>query len=91
MLGVFGRLRTNFAALIENNANTNRAFAWKFGATIIGCYSHKFNMAIKDLILEHETMKEKVNVFIEKLFYSIPEALLREKVILSGKRCNTTR
>jgi len=91
VLEVFGRSRNNVAALIGDNANTNRAFARKFGAVFIGCHSHKFNLAMKDMLLEHDNVIEKVNVLMGKLSYSIPAALLRQKTSLCAKRCNTTR
>lgn len=79
VLGGFGRSRDNFAAIIGDNANTNRALVRKLGILFIGCYSHKFDLSIKKISLERDKVLKKRNVLVGKLSYLIPAALLRQK------------
>lgn len=90
VLGVFGFSRDNVEALIGDKANTYRALARKFRVLFIGCHSHKFKIAMKEMLLKRDKIEEKVNMLMGNFSHSILAALLRRKTPLSAKRCKTT-
>lgn len=66
LLGIFERSRNNVAALNRDNANTNPAFTRKFGALCIGCRSQKFNLTMKNMLLESDKVIERFDVLMGK-------------------------
>lgn len=67
VLGVYGRNINNVTAMIGDNCKTNKSFVDKTGRGFIGCASHRFNLAVKDLIAEHEPAITKVHELMKKL------------------------
>lgn len=59
VLSVFRRSMHNVVALINDNANTNRAFSWLIGSVLVGCHSPRFNLAVKDVIKNNKKLLTK--------------------------------
>ena len=60
VLNSFGKSWNNVAALCGDNCNTNKAFATLVNKPLVWCYSHRFNLAAKDLLETHKTLIAKV-------------------------------
>lgn len=65
----------NFAALIGNYTSTNRTFSIMVGPYFVGCHSHRFNLAVKDILDGKKDQIDKIQVIVKKLSYSISSAL----------------
>lgn len=50
-LEIFNTERFHIAALVGVNGNSNRAFSWKVESIFVGHNYHKFNLAVRDLVL----------------------------------------
>lgn len=48
VLGVDGKTFDDVPSIIDNNTDTNKSFARMVGQFFLGCYSHLFNLAMKD-------------------------------------------
>lgn len=59
VLSFFNKSMEKFVVLVEDNGNTNWAFYGLVGPIFIHCYSHRFNLAVKDLIYEHSDLKSQ--------------------------------
>lgn len=64
VLELFERSKNSVAGMIGDNASTNRAFAKKAGALSVARHSRKFKFAMKDMLLEHNKVMEKVNMLM---------------------------
>lgn len=91
VLSVFGKTMDNVVALIGDNTSTNKAFARCLGPFFVGCHSHRYNLAMKDILEEYEEVIEKVQAIMKKLSYQIPAAKLRRFTLLKAKQRNVTR
>ena len=47
MLLIYGKTMQDVCVLVGGNCETNRYISKKKGVALIGCYSHKFNLAVK--------------------------------------------
>lgn len=90
-LSIYGKSIENVVAMVGDNENTNKAFARLAGCPFIGCASHRFNLAMKDIISEYRDEITKVNDLMKKLSYQIPAAKLRRFTHLKAKISNETR
>lgn len=81
----------NVVALIGDNVNTKRAFARRVGPDFVGCDSHRFNLAAKDILVSYEDIVEKVHRLMKKMSFQIPAAKLRKLTHLRPKLRNDTR
>lgn len=50
---VYGKTMAKFVATVGDNKYTNNAFYRRFGPSLVGCYSHRYNLAIKHFLSEH--------------------------------------
>lgn len=57
-----------FFALVGDSSSTNKAFALLIGPIFVGCYSHWFNISIKQFLVEHESVIQKTQSLTRKLF-----------------------
>lgn len=81
----------NVTAMTGDNCSTNLSFATKAQAKFVGCASHRFNLAVQDLIEESEAPLQKVNQLMKKLKAPIAAAKLRQVTDLKAKCFNSTR
>ena len=77
VLNLFGKSAENVACVIADNNNTNKAVADAMGASFIGCASHRFNLAVQDIIEIHATVVDKVQTLMIKLRNLTTSAKLR--------------
>lgn len=91
VLGVYDKSFKNVAALIGDNCNTNRAFSRRVGPVFVGCHSHRYNLALKDIMAGHVDTIESVRVLMKRLSYQIPAARLRRHTKLRAKQDCETR
>ena len=91
VLNLFGKNWNNVAALFGYNCNTNKAFATLLDKPLVGSYSHRFNIAVKDLLETHKNSYSKSTRSNETLKNPIPDALLRQVKHLRAKSNNATR
>lgn len=59
---------SSVVVLVRNNASTNRAFTRLVGAVLIGCYSDRFSLAVKDYKREQEFFIDKTTSIDAKTF-----------------------
>lgn len=64
LLGLYGRSFNKVACLIDDNCNTNIAFARLSEKPIIGCARHRFNLAVQLEIKAHSGITDKVRDII---------------------------
>ncbi len=91
VLHSYGKSWSNVAALVGDNCSTNKLFAKKADCKLIGCASHRFNLAVKDIMSPYEDLLAKVNSLMKKLRNIIPSAKLRKLTHLKPKSANATR
>jgi hypothetical protein len=91
VLQSYGKEWKNVVALIGDNCSTNRAFARRACCNLIGCASHRFNLAVKDIIDPYQNLITKVNSVMKKMKNIIPSAKLRKVTHLKPKCANATR
>ncbi|CAG8529665.1 4164_t:CDS:2 [Acaulospora morrowiae] len=53
--------------LVGDNCNTNKALAKLLNISLIGCASHKLNLAVKRFLEEYNTLLENINKLMIKL------------------------
>ncbi len=70
---------------------TNKSIAEKTGCNFIGCASHRFNLAVKDYLVHHSELIDKVSVIMKKLRSPVAAAKLRKLTHLRSLGCNQTR
>lgn len=91
VLSVYGKTMQNVVAVVGDNCNTNRAMSRRIGPIFVGCYSHRFNLAVRDLLSKYKKVTSKVQQVMKKLSYSIPAAQLRKLTPLKAVQANDTR
>ncbi|KAG7363779.1 hypothetical protein IV203_027140 [Nitzschia inconspicua] len=86
--------------IIGDNCNTNKAISRRWGIPLVGCASHRFNLAVKTWIGSQRGLRaalDKVNVLMFKAINLKPAAHLRDltytahEKILVAKTENVTR
>ena len=91
VLSVFGKSMESVVAVVVDNCFTNRAIERKIGAIFVGCYSHRYNLEIKDILCEFDEAIEQVHKLMKKLSYQIPAPKLRALIPLKAVCANVTR
>ena len=91
VLEVHGKKFENVVAIVGDNTATNKSFARRVGPFFQGCYSHRYNLAMKDIISSYSFVIDKVHELMKKLKYQIPAAKLRSLTHLTAQTANETR
>lgn len=60
----------NVVAVTGDTFCTNRAISRRIGQIFVGCYSHRFNLAVKDLFYNYKDIISKVQQVKWKLSFS---------------------
>lgn len=79
------------AAVIGQNCNKNRLLARKFESKLVGCFSHRFNFVVKDVLDSHLNIIEKIYKINFKLRSPIAVAKIQKHTNLKPKIANKTR
>ncbi|KAF0744563.1 hypothetical protein Ae201684P_018845 [Aphanomyces euteiches] len=90
-LKIYGKSMDNVAFFVGDNCSTNGSIARLCGVPLIGCYSHKFNLAVKRWLLPFEEELTAINDLIGHLKRLHIMRQLRQLTDLSLVRCNVTR
>lgn len=91
VLSIFGKKWSNVLCLIVDNCSTNKAIADRSSVPLIVCASHRYNLAVKDLLLGEEDVILKVHALMSKLKTLLLSAKLRSLTDLRAKTRNATR
>lgn len=91
VLGVHGKKFNNVVAIICDNTSTNKAFVRRVGSFFLGCHSHRFNLAMTDILSGYSDAIDKVHELMKRLRYQIPAAKLRRLTHLTALTANKTR
>lgn len=59
-LELYGKNWSNVVALVGDNCAVNKSLSTKARVPFIGCASHRFNLAVKDILKEHEEFINRV-------------------------------
>lgn len=96
VLNMFRKFFQNVCVLIGDNCATKISLAKKVHdefsqCYFIGCASHRFNLAVVNIILKYNTKIQKMNTLIKKLQNLVPAAKLRRLRHLRALTANKTR
>lgn len=91
ILGLYEKTWDDVCCIIGDNCNTNKAVANNASVALIGCASHRFNLAVQDLLAEEEMLISKINCLMVKLRTLLLSAQLLKLTPLRPKTRNTTR
>jgi hypothetical protein len=80
-LDLYGLHKDNVVCFVADNCSTNKAIATKWGIPMVGCASHRFNLAVKHWIKEQFQVDNRGH----KTYLS---DALDKLSILMGKACN---
>lgn len=80
---------TSVAASVGDNCSTNKLFATLAGTRFVSCASHRFNLAVEDILAENEDIIDTVHSLMTvKLGTLIISAKLRKLVSTPFDRTN---
>ena len=88
---LYGKTLDNVVAIIGDNAEVNKALANLCGKPLIGCASHRFNLAIKVILKEQEHLIGRIQDINVKLKSLKLRGNLRSHTELEPKLRNDTR
>lgn len=77
ILGIYNRSWHNVVALVGDNCNTNKCISRLTNTPLVGCASHRFNLAVMDIIREHDSIISKVHALMVQLRTLTTAAKLR--------------
>jgi len=87
----YGKTRANILFLVSDNCAVNIAVSTRSGIPLIGCASHRFNLAMKSFLEPFDTVIKKVNEIMKKFCTIKGKAWLKNKTSLRSVTKNSTR
>lgn len=90
-LELYERNGSNIVCVIGDNCPTNKAVADKLKVPLVGCASHRFNLAVNSYLEDYESVLEKISRISTKLRTIKNSAYLRNKTPLRPVLRNSTR
>ncbi|ETO67628.1 hypothetical protein F444_15470 [Phytophthora nicotianae P1976] len=90
VLAVYNKTVYMIVFMIADNCNIDRRIATKLGVPLVGCASHRFNLAVKKFLTEHESLLQKVNNLMQQLRYPNNAVQLAKLTPLLAKTRNVT-
>ena len=98
---IYGLEKSNILCLIGDNCNTNKAISDRWDVPLVGCASHRFNLAVKKWVRQQNGLQEALDdlasTLMSKASYLKAAALLRDLTqeahgpTLAAKHHNETR
>lgn len=88
---VYGKSFDNVVAIIGDNCETNKAICNMCKLPLIGCASHRFNLAVKLFLEPYDPILNKVNILMGRLKGLKLSGLLRDMTHLRPIQRNITR
>lgn len=90
-LSIYKKTWDNVTAVVGDNCSVNKSLANRLTCGFIGCSSHRFNLAVLDIIKSDEELIQKVNCIMKKFKNLLHAAKLREYSHLRAVTKNDTR
>lgn len=91
VLEVLGKTFETVGVIIGDNTATKKAFACRVGSIFLVCYSHSYNLAMKDVLFGYKIVIDKIHNLMRNLRYQIPAAKLRRVAHLTAQIDTETR
>lgn len=91
VLHEFGKALEDFASLVSDNCSTYRLIGNITDILLIGCASHRFPIALKDLHSEKKPIIEQVHTLMANLRPRLISARLQQRTFYKKKIRNVTR
>ncbi len=91
VLDLFNATAENVVALVDDNCSTNKLLSRKLGINLVSCVSHRYALAMKDLLVLYKSVHDKVQKVMAHFRYLIPSARLKKFTPLKLKIRNCTR
>lgn len=91
MLKQFEKEWNNIVLFVKDNCKVNKALSKKAAVPLIGCYSHRFNLAVQEILKDDNTLLGKVNNIMLKLRTIIGDGRLSDNTHLTAQTPNATR
>ena len=91
ILGYYGKSLSNVTCIIGDNCSVNKSMSTKLGLPVIGCASHRFNLAVSDIISGDQKIVYQAQELMFKLKTLVQSAKLRKPTPLRSKIRNFTR
>lgn len=88
---VYKKSWCNVVCIVADNCNTNKAIANSVGVPLVGCASHRFNLAVEDILQEDDDFVQKIYAIMSKLRNPTLSAKLFCLCGLRSKTANETR
>ena len=82
VLGIYGKTTANVTFLVCDNEETNKSIARRLCLPMIGCASHRLNLALKLVLEDYASEVNTINQLMKKLMTLRNSAKLREKTNL---------
>ncbi|POM71659.1 Hypothetical protein PHPALM_11737 [Phytophthora palmivora] len=77
--------------IVADNCATNQAIATRLGVPLVGCASHRFNLAVCHFLEEYRSIIDQVQALSTQLRYPNNAAELERHTSLKPLKVNTTR
>jgi hypothetical protein len=91
ILSVYGKKLTMVKFLVGDNCSTNQSAATKLGVPLVGCASHRFNLAVGKFLVEYEDDITQIQNLMTQLRFPKNAAELSKYTALLPVKANTTR
>ncbi|OWY96167.1 hypothetical protein PHMEG_00033634 [Phytophthora megakarya] len=91
VLDVYDKRLAMVACVVGDNCSTNQTIATEIGVPLVGCASHRFNLAVNRYITENEPVPTQVKTLMSKLILVNNFAELAKTTDLHPIKRNITR
>ncbi|KAE9274409.1 hypothetical protein PR003_g29614, partial [Phytophthora rubi] len=91
VLNVYNKKLDMVASIVGDNCATNQSVATKLGVPLVGCASHRFNLAVNRFLADSEPLLTQVNTLMSKLSQANNFAQLAKATNLHPIKRNITR
>jgi hypothetical protein len=91
VLDLYGKNLSNLSFMVADNCSTNKSIANLLGIPMIGCASHRFNLACTLFLTEYEDQLNAINSLMVELRKLKKAAKLRKVTELEPIKRNVTR
>ncbi|KAG2908868.1 hypothetical protein PC129_g7306 [Phytophthora cactorum] len=88
IIELFHQSEANLAFLIGDNCATNRAIATRLNVPLIGCASHRFNLAVNSFLDNHKPEVNAVNTLMAALLTINNRSARAHAVIVAEAECD---
>ncbi|EQC28160.1 hypothetical protein SDRG_11436 [Saprolegnia diclina VS20] len=90
-LTVFNKTIDNVGFIVGDNCATNKAVADHLHIPLVGCASHRLNLAVQAYLQQHEHLIQTIHVLMVRLKTNKNRGYLRQHTHLAPKVQNATR